>query len=187
MIFKIMFLFLTFGFIVTSLYYELNLVAVKEAKVIHRIPVAVINPVIPKVVKVAEYSTEILFVKGAESVPSLAKAEIKRMFQAAKRVGRIQSAKIISWADQLRSPQKKSSLSSAQLKLVEDRNDNLEAYLERLDLQMNVNKISMAEKPEVMDSLLTKDDRKLKSHLELNDFASASKSIVLFVLKKARK
>jgi hypothetical protein len=109
------------------------------------------------------------------------------MFEAAKKVGRIQSAKIISWADQLRSSKKKSRLSSAQLKLVEDRNDNLQALLENLDLQMNVNKISMAEKPEVMDSLLTLDDRKLKNHLEINDFAATSKSIVMFVLKKAKK
>ncbi|MBA2403628.1 MAG: hypothetical protein H0V66_02570, partial [Bdellovibrionales bacterium] len=158
-------------------------------------PIATITTIVPEKVKPAvplipkvftEFSTEIIFSKGTEAVPHTAKTDIKKMFERARKVGKIYSAKIISWGDQPRPAKKKHSLSSSQLKLVEDRNDNLEAFLERLDLQMNVNKISMAEKPEVMDELLSHDDRILKKHLEFIKVPNASKSIVMFMLKKNR-
>lgn len=186
MLFKLFFLFLVFCLIVTCTFESTGPTVVASGPNRPRLALATISitEVIPEPILVAEFSTEILFSKGKQSVPSQAKAEIKKMFEQAKKVGRIQSAQIISWADQLRSHKKKSALSSAQLKLVEDRNDNLEAYLEKLDLQMNVRKISMAEKPEVMDELLAKDDRQLKDDLEFTDGATASKSIIMFVLKK---
>jgi hypothetical protein len=133
-----------------------------------------------------EFKTHVYFLKGKDFVPLNAKKNIKKLFENAKKGGEIYSAKIISWGDQLRPKNKKKALSSSQLKLVEDRNDNLEAYLERLDLHMKVMKISMAERPEVMDGLLSSDDRKLKEHLEFTTEPSASKSIVMFILNKKR-
>lgn len=133
-----------------------------------------------------EFKTHVYFTKGEYFVPLSAKKNIKKLFENARKDGKINSVKIISWGDQLRPKNKKKALSSSQLKLVEDRNDNLEAYLERLDLHMKVMKISMAEKPEVMDGLLSRDDRKLKELHEFNTEPTASKSIVMFILNKKR-
>lgn len=130
-----------------------------------------------------QFATEIRFPQGKEAVPSKAKLEIRRMFERARKIGAIKSAKIISWGDKLRPKKKNASLSSTQLKLVEDRNDNLEGVLEVLDLHMVVRKISMAERPDVMDHLLAKDDRKIKKHLEFSNLSNESRSIVLFVIK----
>jgi hypothetical protein len=130
-----------------------------------------------------EFATEIRFSIGKDVVPSSAKKQIRKMFDKARMIGSIKSAKIISWGDKLRPKKKNATLSSGQLKLVEDRNDNLESVLERLDLHMVVRKISMAERPEVMDDLLAKDDKKIKKYLEYSDFSNESRSIVLFVIK----
>ena len=134
-----------------------------------------------------ELKTDVFFVKGEYFVPVSAKRNIRQLFDNAKKLGKIYSAKIFSWGDQLRSHNKKKSLSNRELKLVEDRNDNLEAFLERLDLHMRVMKISMAEKPEVMDDLLSRDDRHLKKELEYTSESNESKSIVMFVLNKKNK
>lgn len=194
---KFMFLFLSFFLIVTCCTFESNspfdtktdVASVRPplgtvTKIILPPKPEIAPPLIPKTV--SEFTTEVMFTKGKESLPNGAKTAIKDLFYKAKKVGKIYSAKIISWGDQLRHPKKNRSLSSAQLKLVEDRNDNLEAYLENLDLHLTVRKISMAEKPEVMDGLLSQDDKKLKKHLD-NAIPNASRSIVMFVLKKAKK
>jgi hypothetical protein len=134
-----------------------------------------------------EFKTVVFFVKGEYFVPVNAKKNIKKMFESAKKLGKIYSAKIISWGDQLRPQNKKKALSSNHLKLVEDRNDSLEAYLERLDLHMRVMKISMAEKPEVMDDILSREDKKLKEQFEHTNDANISKSIVMFIFKEKSK
>lgn len=77
-------------------------------------------------------------------------------------------------------------LNKDQLKLVEDRNDNLEAYIEKFSSHLNVNKISMAERPGVMESILSQEDKRLKKSIEAKGIpttahkqgtARASKSI----------
>lgn len=137
----------------------------------------------PEIKVKPEFKTDVFFIKGEYFVPHSAKKNIKEMFENAKKTGKIYGAKIISWGDQLRSTNKNKSLSGGQLKLVEDRNDSIEAYLERLDLHMRVMKISMAEKPEVMDGLLSNEDRTLKNSLDTMNEMSPSKSIVLFLVK----
>ena len=185
---KRLFLFLIFFFIVTCLTFVSTETEIEKKRTTPKsAPIAIIGPPPLAPGFNSEFSTEILFSKGKESVSPSARIAIKDLFERARKFGRIYSAKIISWGDQLRSPQKKQRMNRFQLKLVEDRNDELEAYLEGLDLQLNVSKISMAEKPDVMDDLLSKDDRELKKQLEYHDVTNASKSIVMFMIKKYKK
>lgn len=130
------------------------------------------------------YSVQLSFSKGQESLSLRAKNKIRALFAKARKVGQIQSAKIITWADQLQL--KHRPVASTQLKLVEDRNDNVEHVLEDLDLQMVVRKISMAEKPEVMDGLLAPEDLRLKKRLQRGS-AAPSKSILFFIVNKNKK
>ncbi len=183
---KLLFLSMVFYFVVTLTAFR----PTKPVKLEAKMPAlqTVTRPVNPiKAETKTRISTEVFFVKGEYFVPTSAKIKIKKLFELAKGGGTIASAKIISWGDQLRSHLKKRRLTSSQLKLVEDRNDKLEAYLERLDLQMIVRKISMAELPEVMDQFLSTDDRKLKESLESSKVPNASKSIVMFVLNNTKK
>lgn len=141
------------------------------------------------------FVAELTFPKGQKKIPLTAKNEIRRLYDRAKDKGKIDAVKLITWADEEYSSKSKKQLGSAQLKLVEDRNDNLEAYIEELDIRMDVDKISMAERPGVMESILSDEDVRLKKSLEAsvlvtekNRVASskASKSMVMFVLE-ARK
>lgn len=189
-----MFLFLTFFLIVTFSTFDSDGNR-NQVKTMRHLPLATISKIEPMIQKEEEevqplerlpysaFTTEVQFKKGKLTVPLSAKKEIKEMFYRARREGKIKAAKIISWADQALPLKKKKSLSSAQLKLVEDRNDSIEAYLERLDLRMVVGKISMAERPEVMEGILSREDRKLRRSFENSQDPNLSKSIVMFILK----
>lgn len=128
------------------------------------------------------FTTEVHFKKGKLTVPLVAKQEIKDMFQRASREGKIKAAKIISWADESLPLHDNKNLSSAQMKLVEDRNDRIEAYLEMLDLRMVVGKISMAERPEAMEGILSQEDTRLMRTFQKTPAANLSKSLVMFIL-----
>lgn len=181
---KLIFVSLVFFLIVSLSSFDSNVQGAKEmtrlvvAKTVITVPVLKISGK-----KKTEFKTDVYFMKGEYFVPVSAKKEIKEMFENAKKTGKIYAAKIISWGDQLRPINKNTSLSGGQLKLVEDRNDNLEAYLERLDIHMRVMKISMAERPDVMNGLLSREDRILKNTLDNTIEISPSKSIVMFLVK----
>lgn len=180
---KLMFLsFIFFLVVLISSFDAIDPVVAKSRAIAEKSTYQVKPSTSPRAEVRSEFKTHIFFMKGQLLIPSRAKQNIKEIFVNAKKSGKKYSAKIISWGDQLRPHNKKKSLTSSQLKLVEDRNDRLEAYLERLDLHMRVMKISMAERPDVMDGLLSKDDLKLKKNLEFTDEPFASKSIVMFVL-----
>lgn len=193
-----MFLFLTFFLVVTFSTFESdghkNLKGMEKPQ-----PLATISKIepmqkqeqqeeIPVMEKLpfSAFTTEVQFKKGKLTVPLSAKKEIKEMFYRARKEGKIKAAKIISWADQAL-PLKKKKLSSAQMKLVEDRNDRIEAYLEMLDLRMVVGKISMAERPEAMEGILSREDTKLMRTFEKSQDPNLSKSIVMFILKNDAK
>lgn len=191
-----MFLFLTFFLIVTFSTFDTDGQKTIRNKEKH-LPLATISKIepiqkeeeIPLVERLpfSAFTTEVQFQKGKLTVPVNAKKEIKEMFNRARREGRIKAAKIISWADQALPLKPKKRLSSAQMKLVEDRNDRLEAYLELLDLRMVVGKISMAERPEAMEGILSQEDTKLMRTFEKSQDPNLSKSLVMFILKNDAK
>lgn len=176
---KFMFLLMTFILIVTCCTFDSNVPTPfsrdserthKVAQVSSRVKKHYLHKSIPG------FFTEISFLEGAETLPEDARGKIKDLFEKTKRMGKIQTAKIISWGD--------GSLPDE--KLVENRNDNVELYLEGLDFYLDVRKISMAEKSKSYESLMSRDDRMLKK--KFNNFSASnySKSIVMFFLEKTQ-
>lgn len=187
---RFMFLFLTFFLIVTCCTFDSEVPIQTKVHEHSKVPLATISKITPQrqeappVVEVApptEFMTKIHFSKGKLSISERAKEEIRALFERAKREGKIRAAKIITWADQ--ALPKKKSLSWDQLKLAEDRNDKVEALIENLDLQLNVAKISMAERPEIMDDLLSREDKEIRKSYEDHGTPYLSRSIVMFLLK----
>lgn len=175
---KFMFLLLTFILIVTCCTFESNVPtpsgksSEQIQKVVHK-PLKVRKQYIHK--SIPGFFTEIAFIEGAEALPEDARGKIKDLFEKTKRMGKIQTAKIISWGD--------GSLPDE--KLVEDRNDNVEMFLEGLDFYLDVRKINMAEKSKSYESLMSRDDKLLKEKFKEFSASSHSKSIVMFFLEKS--
>jgi hypothetical protein len=174
---KFMFLLLTFILIVTCCTFDSNEPAPfsKSGEHAHKV---VHEPLMEKKQYIHKsipgFFTEISFTEGAEALPDDARRKIKDLFEKTKRMGIIQTAKIISWGD--------GSLPDE--KLVENRNDNLELFLEGLDFYLDVRKISMAERSKSYESLMARDDKLLKDKFKKFSSSSYSKSIVMLFLKK---
>lgn len=182
---KFMFLFLTFFLIVTCCTFDSN--SPFAANTLDKTHQKVIHNHLEKKKQFIHKSlpgffTEISFREGAETVHKDARNKIKELFERTKRMGRIQTVKIISWADSSAAEMKK----SIGQKLVENRNDNLEMYLEGLDFDLDVRKINMAEDSKSFDSLMSRDDRLLKKSFSARTASNDSKSIVMFFLEKSK-
>lgn len=135
----------------------------------------------------SSFVAEIVFPQGKSTVPLEARQSIRKVFQAASKKGKVAAAKIITWGDRAYPSGQKELLGSDQRKLVEDRNDQLESYLERLDEKMDVDKISMAEQPGVMDEIMSGENVRLKKTLEdFREMKKISRSIVMFILQQAQ-
>ena len=175
--FKFMFLLLTFILVVTCCTFESNVPTPFDKrsdhmrKVVHE-SLKVRKQYIHK--SIPGFFTEISFLEGMEELSEDARGKIKSLFEKTKRMGKIQTAKIISWGDGLLPDEK----------LVEDRNDNVEMFLEGLDLYLDVRKISMSEKSKSYERLMSQDDKVLKNKFKKFSESSYSKSIVMFFLEK---
>jgi hypothetical protein len=133
------------------------------------------------------FVTEVKFSEGSKTLPPDARRSIQSIFERASKKGEVAAAKVITWADQEYPDKKDKELSDRQIKLVEDRNDNLEAYLEKLKVGMEVDKISMAERPGVMEGIMSGENVRLKESIEDSQVDDkSSKSIVMFILKQAQ-
>jgi len=139
------------------------------------------------------FVTEVKFIEGQKMVPKTARNQLSELYQKAKNKGEVEGVKLITWGDREYPSVHKTELSKTQRKLVEDRNDNLETYLEKFDKRLDVDKFSMAERPDLMARLFSTEDAELKKSLEkagIPDTDSAIKasgksstSIVIFTLK----
>ena len=139
------------------------------------------------------FVTEVKFIEGQKMIPKTARNKLSELYQKAKNKGEVEGVKLITWGDREYPSVGKSKLSKNQRKLVEDRNDNLEAYLEKFDNRLDFDKFSMAERPDLIARLFSTEDAELKKSLEkagIPDSASAvnasgksSTSIVIFTLK----
>ena len=138
--------------------------------------------------------TEITFPKKGVNVTKFYKNEIKKLYTKAQKKGAIDKVKVITWADLEYPSVHKKELSSDQKKLATNRNNNIEKYLDTLNPKMDVEKISMAERPGTLAKITSRDEVEVKKSLETAGLpnsdttvkvpAKASKSIIMFVMKK---
>ena len=138
--------------------------------------------------------TEISFPKGRAGINSAARTDIKKLFEKAKTKGEIDQVKVITWADEEYPSVHSKKLSKSERRLVNRRNDAIEDYLESLDKTIDVDRFSMAERPNALKTLFSTEDARVKRSLETAGIPNtdtsvkipgkASKAIVIFVLKE---
>ena len=137
--------------------------------------------------------TEISFPKGRAGIPETAKADIKRIYQQAAKKGEINQVKIITWADKEYPSVHTKRLHKEERRLVRRRNDAIKNYLESLDKNIDVDRYSMAERPNALKTMFSTEDARIKRSLETAGIPNtdttvkvpgkASKSIVIFVME----
>lgn len=140
------------------------------------------------------FVTEIGFPQEGTNISSSAKQEIRNLYQKAREKGEIDKVKVISWADLEYPSVHEKKLSEDQMKLANSRNETIENYLETFGEDLEVEKISMAERPGKVDELMSSDEVEVKKSLETSGLPNtdttvkvpgkASQSIVIFILKR---
>lgn len=140
------------------------------------------------------FVSEFTFPKKGTKVSSFAKNDMKAKLTEAKKKGPIKTAKIISWADLEYPSVHTKELSGDQKKLATNRNENIEKYLKSLDNSLEVETISMAERPGTFKRLISSDDAEIKKSLEKSGLPNtdttvkvpgkASKAVVMFILDR---
>lgn len=132
----------------------------------------------------SSFVTEFSYPVGDSKLSPGAKQSILALLKRAKSKGEIAAAKVISWGDRAYPDDDENRLRHQQIKLVDDRNDNVESFLETLTPDLRLDKISMAERPGVMDDLLSSENARIKKSLEeLNAQNKITKTILMFVLE----
>jgi hypothetical protein len=141
----------------------------------------------------AAYVAEIRFQKGSTTLTPQSRAQLANLVQNAKSAGKIDDIKVITWADMEYPSVNTTKLSQAQRKLAEDRNKEIEKYLETSDRDLDIDSYNMAERPGVLSRLLSTENSRIKKSLEVAGIpntdsavkipSKASRSMVMVILE----
>ncbi|AHZ84778.1 hypothetical protein [Bdellovibrio bacteriovorus] len=163
----------------------------KEKKTVETLPSAEAKTV--AVQEEASHVTEFGFSKGSSTLSSDAKGDLQRLIDEAKKTGTIKEIKVITWGDKDYPSTETKKLSSAEVKLVKERNKAIENYIKSYDRSPDVDLYSMAERPNLLEDMLNTSDSRIKKNLETAGIpttdkmakvpSKASKSIVMVIME----
>lgn len=132
----------------------------------------------------SNFVSEFRFKRGETALTEDNRQKLKAVYDRAQRKGQIKEVQIVTWADQNFPTKRKEELASDQKKLVERRNASIEKYLSQLDTDLDVKKISMAERAGALARFTASDEAKIKEGLDSKDAPDkVSESMVIFILK----
>lgn len=136
----------------------------------------------------SELVSEVRFREGSSVIASADKKKLRELYRKARAQERqIEEVRVVTWADKEYPEDQKKHLPDWQRKLAAKRNDNLEKALKGMDDDLDVKKISMAEQSSGWKELTEPAAAEVKESmedLEESKTGQASKSIVIFILKK---
>lgn len=138
----------------------------------------------------SNFVTEIRFKKGSAELTPDARRSLASLMKQAKKSESIKKAKLITWADQEMPTEKKAELSDEQVELANRRNDTLTRFIQATDRSVNIDPISMAQRPQGLKNVIPTETARIQESLdeagvpETGDkkegLGKASRSIVIF-------
>jgi hypothetical protein len=114
----------------------------------------------------SNYVTEIRFKKGSSELTRTAKNLLKGTIARAKKDASMKTAKLITWADQEMPSEKKEELSDEQIDLVKRRNEALSEFIRNSVSKIDIDPISMAQRPEGLKKLVPNETARIQESLE---------------------
>ncbi|MEZ0391507.1 MAG: hypothetical protein ACAH59_04780 [Pseudobdellovibrionaceae bacterium] len=145
----------------------------------------------------AAFVTEISFAKGSSTLGKEAKSKLSKLFDKVSEGQDIQSAKVITWADENYPSDSKKSLSQSQQDLVKKRNDAIKDFISKEDKDLDLDFFNMAERPGSASEFFGLPDARIKKSLEDAGIPTTddqgkgknriSKSMVMLVIKDENK
>ncbi len=138
----------------------------------------------------SNHVTEIRFKKGSAELSPSAKNSLSSLLTKAQKEGFTEKAKLITWADSEMPDEKKGELSEDQRELAKRRNDALTRFIQGKNREIDIDPISMAERPSGMKSVFPNEAARIQESLDeagipekgdrKEGLGKASRSIVIF-------
>ncbi len=138
----------------------------------------------------SNYVSEVRFGKGASELTAEAKKSLTSVIAQARKDNSLKKAVLITWADREMPGEKKEALTDDQIELAKRRNDALSAYIQGAQRDININRISMAERPGGLKKMIPNETARIQESLEeagipemgekKNGLGKASRSIIIF-------
>ena len=129
----------------------------------------------------SNYVTEIRFKKGSAEVSPEAKRALSSLMTSAQKGDSLKKAKLITWADQEMPSEKKEELSDSQVELANRRNDALTKIIQASNRSVDIDPISMAERPQGLKDLIPTETARIQESLdEAGGLGKTSRSIIIF-------
>lgn len=127
---------------------------------------------------------ELKFQKSKNIIPAADQQRIKTLYGKAVKKGKIKEVQLITWADKDYPSAVKDELAEKQQNLVDKRNDGLEKYILKLDDNLSVKKISMAERAGALAKFTATEEAEVKESLDVRDApGKAGHAMVIFILE----
>lgn len=127
--------------------------------------------------------TEVKFARGQTEISETNKFKIEKLYEKAKKRGEVEEVQLITWADQ-EFPQKGKDLKRSQKNLVNERNDHLKDLILSLDADLEIKKISMAERANALEEFTASKESQVKESLKHREAAGkVSEAMIVFILK----
>ncbi|MEZ0391992.1 MAG: hypothetical protein ACAH59_07250 [Pseudobdellovibrionaceae bacterium] len=126
----------------------------------------------------------IAFEPGRKGLSPEATAEINKALMAAKKQGEVAAVDVAVWSDQALPKAEGAKLSTEQIELAEERGENIEKYIDRMEPNADVNVHNMAEKPNAFANFLNTQDSTVKNRLAAVDDSSRNSSAMVFIKLK---
>lgn len=138
----------------------------------------------------SNHVSEIRFAKGAAALTADSKKAIINVIAQARKENSFKKAILITWADREMPTEKKEELSDDQIELAKRRNDTLTSFIQGIDRNVNIDRISMAERPGGLKKMIPNEATRIQESLEeagvpetddkKNGLGKASRSIIIF-------
>ena len=130
----------------------------------------------------SNYVTEIRFKKDSAELTPEAKKSLSSVIKQAKQGESLKRAKLISWADQEMPSEKKGELSDEQVELANRRNDALMSFIKTSERSVEIDPISMAERPHGFNDVIPSETKQIQESLEETGVGpgKASRAIIIF-------
>ncbi len=138
----------------------------------------------------SNHVSEIRFKKGSTELSSDARRSLTKVFARAEKEGSNKTVKLITWADSEMPNEKKGELSNEQRELAKRRNDVLTKFFQEKKREINVDPISMAERPSGLKRIVPNETARIQESLDeagipekgdkKEGLGKASRSIIIF-------
>ncbi len=138
----------------------------------------------------SNHVSEIRFKKGSTELTNEARRSLSSVLASAGKEGSDKVVKLITWADSEMPDEKKSELSDDQQELARRRNDVLTKFIQGKKREINVDPISMAERPSGLKRIVPNEAARIQESLDeagipekgdrKEGLGKASRSIIIF-------